>query len=109
MERISRGEIWLVEPVGFPKPRPALVISINALNDLRPEVIVVPITTKAGPLRVSLIEKTAVTGLKAKSYAKCESLGPVHKSRLKRRIGTVPRPELSQVELGVKRVLGLWE
>ena len=34
MERINRGEIWVVEPVGFPKPRPALVISINPINDL---------------------------------------------------------------------------
>ena len=109
MERISRGDIWLVEPVGFPKPRPALVLSINALNDLRPEVLLVPITTKPGPLRVSLTEEQVVTGLKVKSYAKCESIGPVHKSRLKRKIGTVPRAGLPAVELGVKRVLGLLE
>ena len=107
MERISRGEIWLVEPIGFPKPRPALVLSINVLNDLRPEVLLVPITTKEGPLRVGLSEDSAITGLKEKSFAKCESVGPVHKSRLKRRIGLVNARDLSEVGSGVRRVLGL--
>jgi len=107
VERISRGEIWLVEPIGFPKPRPALVLSINALNDLRPDVLLVPITTKPGPLRVVLADGSAVTGLKETSFAKCESLGPVHKSRLKRRIGRVTPRDLAEVGSGVKRVLGL--
>ena len=107
MERISRGEIWLVEPIGFPKPRPALVLSINALNDLRPDVLLVPITTKPGPLRVVLADDSAATGLKETSFAKCESLGPVHKSRLKRRIGRVTPRDLAEVGSGVKRVLGL--
>ena len=107
MERISRGEIWLVDPIGFPKPRPALVLSINALNDLRPEVLLVPITTKEGPLRVGLTDDAATTGLKEKSFAQCESVGPVHKSRLKKRIGVVKPGNLAEVGSGVKRVLGL--
>ena len=107
MERIIRGEVWLVEPIGFPKPRPALVLSINALNDLRPEVVLVPLTTKEGPLRVELTEDSALTGLKQKTFAKCESVGPVHKSRLKRRIGRVTPRDLAEVGSGVKRVLGL--
>lgn len=107
MERISRGEIWLVEPIGFPKPRPALVLSINALNDLRPEVLLVPLTTTEGPLRVGLAEDPETTGLKEKSFAKCESVGPVHKSRLKRRIGRIDARDLAAVGTGVKRVLGL--
>lgn len=107
MERISRGEIWLVEPLGFPKPRPALVLSINALNDLRPDVLLVPLTTKEGPLRVGLSEETDKTGLKEKTFAKCESIGPVHRSRLKRRIGRANPGDLAKVGAGVKRVLGL--
>jgi mRNA-degrading endonuclease toxin of MazEF toxin-antitoxin module len=107
VERISRGEIWLVDPIGFPKPRPALVLSINALNDLRPEVLLVPITTKEGPLHVGLTEDTATTGLKEKSFAECEPVGPVLKSRLKKRIGMVKPRDLAEVGSGVKRVLGL--
>lgn len=107
MERIRRGDIWIVEPAGFPKPRPALVMSINPINDLRPDVLLIPITTKPSPLRVPLAESPSVTGLKEKSYAKCESVGPVHKSRLKKRIGKISRQQISDIENGVRKVLGL--
>lgn len=107
MERVRGGDIWIVEPVGFPKPRPALVISINPINDLRPDVLLIPITTKPAPLRVPLTQPPSVTGLKERSYAKCESLGPIHKTRLKKRIGRVSREQISDIEDGVRRVLGL--
>ncbi|MBI3595665.1 MAG: type II toxin-antitoxin system PemK/MazF family toxin [Nitrospirae bacterium] len=107
MDQITRGEIWVVEPPNHPKPRPAIILSINPVNDLCPDVIVVPITTKPGPLRVALPDASGTTGLKQKSYAKCEALGPVHKSRLKSRIGTIPFQGLHEIETGVKRVLGL--
>lgn len=109
VERISRGEIWVVEPVGFPKPRPALIISVNPINDLCPDILLIPITTKPGPLRVPIAEIPDTTGLKSKSYAKCESLGPAHKSRLKARIGRIPTGDLVAIETGIKRVLGLLE
>ena len=107
MERIDRGDIWVIEPVGIPKPRPALVLSINPVNDLCPDVLLVPLTTRPGPLRVPIEAPPGTTGLELDSHAKCESLGPVHKSRLKRKIGRVPRPVLIAVEKGVRRVLGL--
>lgn len=106
VERISRGEIWVVEPATHPKPRPALVISINPINDLCPDILLIPITTKPGPLRIPLTEQPSVTGLKVKSYAKCESLGPVHKSHLKKKIGRILSADLIRVEEGIKRVLG---
>lgn len=107
VERISRGDVWVVEPAGFPKPRPALVMSINAVNDLCPDVLLIPITTKVGPLRIPLDREPGLTGLKKRSYAKCESLGPVHKSRLKKKIGRISKTDLEAVERGVRRVLGL--
>jgi len=106
-EQIRRGDIWVVEPAGFPKPRPALVMSINPVNDFCPDVLLVPLTTKAGPLRVPLAQPAETTGLSADSYAQCESLGPVHKSRLKKRIGQISRGDLVAVEDGIKKVLGL--
>ncbi|MEW6325118.1 MAG: type II toxin-antitoxin system PemK/MazF family toxin [Nitrospirota bacterium] len=106
MERISRGDIWVVELAAHPKPRPAIVMSINPINDLCPDVLMVPITTKPGPLRVEIGEQPA-TGLRVKSFAKCESLGPIHKSRLKKKIGQMPNVEVAKLESGVRRVLGL--
>ncbi len=107
VERIRRGDIWIVEPVGFPKPRPALVISINPINDLRPDVLLIPITTKPAPLTLPLTQPPSVTGLKEESYVKCESLGPVHKKRLKKRIGKISREQMVEIEEGVRKVLGL--
>lgn len=107
VERIRRGDIWVVEPVGFPKPRPALVMSINPINDLRPDILLIPITTKPGPLRVPLTQPHSATGLQETSYAKCESLGPVHKTRLKKRIGRVSQEQIVHIENGVRKVLGL--
>ena len=91
MERISRGNIWTVELISHPKPRPALIVSINAVNDLRSDVLVLPITSQPGPLRVQLPDNPEQTGLRATSYVKCESLGPLHKSRLKLRIESFRR------------------
>ena len=106
-ERIRRGDIWVLEPAGFPKPRPALVVSINPVNDFCPDALLVPLTTKPGPLRVPVTQPPDMTGLEANSFAKCESVGPVHKNRLKKRIGHIPRGELREIEAGVKKVLGL--
>lgn len=78
-------------PISHPKPRPALIVSIHAVNDLRPDVLVLPITSQPGPLRVQVPDNPEQTGLRTASYAKCESLGPLHKSRLKQRIGVSRR------------------
>lgn len=106
MERIRRGDIWTVTLPSFPKPRPALVVSIDPINDLRPDILVVPITTQAAPLRVPLPEHSQ-TGLRETSYAKCESVGPLHKSHLKSRIGRLEPDALPPIEDGLRRVLGL--
>ncbi|MBM4122266.1 MAG: type II toxin-antitoxin system PemK/MazF family toxin [Nitrospira sp.] len=105
---IRRGEIWTVVPPRYPKPRPVLVISINALNESDwPEILIVPLTSVPGPLRVCLPEEPEQTGLRTTSYAKCESVGPLYKSRLKKRIGSLPPEAWASIEAGVRRVLGL--
>lgn len=67
----------------------------------------VPITTKPGPLRVPLEGASGLTGLRRHSYAKCEAVGPVHKARLKKAIGSISKEVASSVEEGLRRVLGL--
>jgi len=107
VERIRRGDIWTVTLPAFPKPRPALVISIDPINDLLPDIVVVPITTRPGPLRVSLPDDATATGLRVPSYAKCETVGPLHKSHLKARIGRLPSTTWPAIEAGLCRVLGI--
>ena len=107
MERIRRGDIWTVTLPAFPKPRPALIVSIDPINDLRPDILVVPITTHPGPLRVALPLEPAVTGLHTASYAKCETVGPLHQTGLKARIGRLPHAGWQEIEAGLRRVMGL--
>jgi mRNA-degrading endonuclease toxin of MazEF toxin-antitoxin module len=107
MERIRRGDIWTVTLPTFPKPLPALIVSIDPINDLRPDVLVVPITSRAAPLRVALPHLPESTGLKVESFAKCESVGPLRKSHLKQRLGRIPGVAWPAVETGLMRVLGL--
>lgn len=107
MEEIRRGHLWTVTLPSFPKPRPALVVSIDPINDLRPDIVVVPITTYPGPLRVRLPVDAAATGLRAPSFAKCETVGPLHKSHLKVCIGRLPASAWPAVEAGLCRVLGI--
>jgi mRNA-degrading endonuclease toxin of MazEF toxin-antitoxin module len=102
-----RGDIWTVSLPSFPKPRPALIVSIDPINDLRPDVLVVPITSIHAPLRIPLPDAEHTTGLTDTSYAKCESVGPLHKSRLKERIGRLPDDAWPPIEAGLLRVLGL--
>ena len=107
MEPIRRGDIWTVTLPTFAKPRPALVVSIDPVNDLRPDILVVPITTHPGPLRVALPSDPATTGLRAPSFANCETVGPLHKSQLKAKIGRLPAAAWPAVNAGLSRVLGL--
>lgn len=107
MDPIKRGDIWTVTLLGHPKPRPSLIVSIDAVNDLCPDVLVIPITSHPGPLRVHLSGGPGQTGLRLESYAKCESLGPIYKGRLKRKIGSLLSSDWTEIETGMKRVLGM--
>lgn len=109
VERIRRGDIWTVTLPSFPKPRPALVVSIDPINDLRPDILVVPITGRPGPLRIALPDDPRATGLREPSFAKCETMGPLDKSQLKARIGRLPPSAWPAIESGLCRVLGLPE
>lgn len=74
--RIRRGQIWTVVLPSFPKPRPALVVSIDPINDLCPDVLMVPITTKPGPLRIALGGVAEETGLRRPTASTSSSTSP---------------------------------
>ena len=108
MDAIKRGDIWTVSLLTHPKPRPGLIVSIDGVNDLCPDGLLIPITSYPAPLRVPLPRDPARIGLRVESFAKCESLGPVDKTRLNRRIGSVPPRVWASVEAGLRRVLGIF-
>ena len=110
----KRGDIVLVDfnpskkKEEISKVRPAVIISDTDLNDILDLVSVVALTTNliddALPLRIR-IEKTEL--LKEDSDAMCEQLRSVAKSRIKQKLATVTDKQLSQIEYGIKVMLGL--
>jgi len=106
---IRRGDIWTIQPPAHPKLRPALVISLNAINDLRPDILVIPSTTVPGPTRVRLPNQPAQTGLREVSYAKGETLGPVPTTLFKKRIGALPSDAWPPIKARVLFLIGFDE
>jgi len=111
-----RGEIWLVdwspgrgsEQAG---KRPALIVQNEHgnLSERYPNTIVVTISTKGRDLPFHvLIRKSKTNGLRADSYAKCEQILTISKSRLVGKPwGHVTVEETSAVEDALKLSLSL--
>ncbi|MEX0692399.1 MAG: type II toxin-antitoxin system PemK/MazF family toxin [Gemmatimonadales bacterium] len=100
---MRRGEIWTIRPVNHPKPRPGVILSVDAWNLHAPDVIIVPLTTKPGPSRPAVPHQT----LKQASFAKCGALAAIPKDRLGQRLGHLDPETLAAVEQEVRRVIGI--
>jgi len=105
----KRGEVWWVDldPTRgseIRKMRPAVVLTVDALNRARRTVVVVPLSTGPTP-RPPIVVAAASAG--AGSVAVCDQVRAVDKSRLTRHVGQLATAELRAVEEGVRVVLGL--
>src|SRR5438270_459032 len=79
-----RGEIWLVDFPDDPKSRPALIVSLDARNELANSVLAVPITTNLRPSPTHVTLPAGQGGLSHDSMARCENVSCLHKSCLSR-------------------------
>jgi hypothetical protein len=62
----------------------------------------------AGLGRADLLpDDGTATGLRGPNYAKCETVGPLHKSHLKARIGRLPSTTWPAIDAGLCRVLAI--
>jgi mRNA interferase MazF len=112
-KEVRRGDIWLVdwspgrgsEQSGI---RPAVVIQTDAanLNPRYSNTIVVTVSTKGKrvPFHV-LIEPSESSGLREKSFVKCEQVLTVSKERLGRRLGRLDENILTSVAVAIRKVL----
>ncbi len=100
---MRRGEIWTVIPLSHPKPRPAVIISVDAWNAHAPDVILVPLTTRPGPSRPAVQHPS----LKRVSYAKCGAVATIPKERLKQRIGRAGGESMTRIALELRRLMGI--
>ena len=95
-ERLSRGEIWLLELPRPDKRRPVLVLSRPSLIQLLHTVTVAAVTStlRGSPTEVEL---GIAEGLKQTSCVNLCNLFTVHKSELRSFVGTVSREKMLEV------------
>src|SRR5712692_8868418 len=106
---IRRGDIWWVdfEPTQgaeIRKIRPAVVITVDALNRARRTVVVVPLSTGPQP-HPPIVVATPSAG--ARSVAVCDQLRAVDKRRLARNAGRISGADLGAIEDGIRRIFEL--
>ncbi len=106
---MKRGEVWWVDldPTRggeIQKTRPAVILTVDALNRARRTVVVVPLSTSATP-RPPIVVSVPSAG--SDSVAVCDQVRAVDKVRLIRRICTLSEPDLQALASGVRHVLGL--
>ncbi len=110
---IWRGEVYSVDlgqPVGHEPPfrRPAVVVSIDILNNGSGGLVtVVPITTAGYGLRSHLELEPAGSGLDHTSYARCDQLRVVAVERLSSRLGMVGPDQMRAIDQALRFVLDL--
>ena len=106
---LKRGEVWWVnlDPTQgseIQKTRPAVILTVNALNRARRTVVVVPLSSSATP-RPPIVVSAPSAG--AGSVAVCDQVRAVDKSRLTERIGQISESDLASIGAGIAQVLGL--
>lgn len=101
-----RGEVYIVQ---LDKPRPAVVLSVDALNKYALDVCVVGITTverRAFSMRVLI--KKGEAHLEFNCWAKCDQVTTLEKTLLRYpAIGVLPAGTLARIEEQVGIGLGL--
>jgi mRNA interferase MazF len=100
---MRRGEIWTVMPLNHPKPRPAVIVSVDSWNVNAPDLILVPLTTRRGPSRPPVQHPR----LKSASYAKCGAVAAIPRERLGHRIGRLGDEPMARIAAELRRVMGI--
>jgi len=110
---IWRGEVYQVDlgqPVGHEPAfrRPAVVVSVDILNNGSGGlVVVVPITTAGYGLRSHVELEPASSGLDHTSYARCDQLRMVSVEQLSARQGVINPEQMQAIDQALRSVLDL--
>lgn len=100
---MRRGEVWLAD-VGR-KPRPVVIVTRDAVLDVRANVTVAEVTTQGRGLAVEVPLRTDV-GIDQPSVVNCDGLHTVAQRRLTRRLGIVDDDTLDEICRAVAIALG---
>lgn len=105
---MRRGEVWWVDldPTRgseIRKTRPAVIVSVDALNRARRTVVVVPLSS-AATARPPLVIPMESVG--AGSVAVCDQVRAVDKTRLVSKMGQLSQPDLRLLAESLVIILG---
>ena len=104
MERgVNRGEVWLAEVAQ--KVRPVVVLTRDAVIDVRSRVTVADVTTSIRGLAVEVPIDDDI-GLDRPSVVNCDGLYTVPRRALTRRVSRLDDDTMRQVCWAVNRALG---
>jgi len=111
---VRRGEIWLAdlnptqgsEQAGT---RPVLIFQNDSINRFASTFLTIPLTTnlRRATLPTSALLRRGEGGLAKDSVALCHQLRVLDTSRLKRRLGTVSKQTMSEIESRVLFTTGI--
>ena len=106
---MRRGEVWWVnfdpsEGMEIQKCRPAVILTVNALNRARGTVVVVPLSTSAKP-RPPIVIPLPSAG--KTSVAVCDQLCAADKRRFGRKLCDLSSDDMALLSESLKTVLGL--
>ncbi len=110
---LKRGEIWFanLDPVignDQAGKRPVLIVSVDAFNLGGSRMVVaVPFTKRDKKQPLHVLVKSQDTGLAIDSFIKTEDIRGISKERLISKIGEVNNSIMEEVEIRLKRLMGL--
>lgn len=92
-----------------PKTRPALVISIDARNQLAGDILVIPASTILRPAPTHVRLRKGEGGVPRTSMLKCEQITTLPKELISRQAlgGPLARKRLAEIERAVLRAIGV--
>lgn len=100
---MRRGDVWLADVGG--KPRPVLVMTRDAVIDVRANVTVVEVSTHVRGLAVEVPVSTD-TGIDTDSVVNCDGIHTIGQRRLTKHLGSVDGGTLNKVCGALATALG---
>ena len=107
---MKRGDVVTVAASGdYGKPRPAVIVQTNALTAEHASVIVCQMTSDiadAPDFRIT-IEPTEKNGLRTRSQVMADKPVTIRRERIGRRIGSLNKKDVDQLNVALAFVMGL--
>ncbi len=107
---MRRGDVVTVAiPGDFGKPRPAVVVQTNLLNDGHATVVVCPFTSTVidSPLFRVTVEPTARNGLAVRSHVMVDKLASVRREKIGPPIGALDHATMLAIDRALAFVLAM--